>query len=218
MYHYIRINPDQTDTAGYNLSVTPDNFRAQVDWLTKTGYQTITFEQFVAYFKEKKPLPPKPIILTFDDAYRDFYTDAFPILKAYGQTGTVFVITGFTDRPQYLVSEHIVEMALEGIEFGGHSARHPDLRGISASTAAIEINASKLALDMLVGKSTMAFAYPAGGFNDWAINLVKAAGYQAAVTTQEGMWHTERDLLALSRVRISGSTTVEYLARRLEGP
>jgi peptidoglycan/xylan/chitin deacetylase (PgdA/CDA1 family) len=218
MYHYIRINPEPNDVAGYNLSVTPQNFRAQVEWLTKNGFHTITFAQLVTYFSEKRPLPSKPIILSFDDAYRDFYTDAFPVLKDFGQTGTVFVITGFTEREQYLTANQIAELAKEGIEFGGHTARHPDVRSLGEANAVIEINASKRALDMLIGKPSVAFAYPSGGFNDWAMNLVKSAGYNAAVTTQEGMWHRERDLLALSRVRVSGSTTLELLARKLDSP
>jgi peptidoglycan/xylan/chitin deacetylase (PgdA/CDA1 family) len=218
MYHYIRVNPESYDLAGYNLSVTPINFEAQVQWLTQNGYQTVSFPQLVAYFTDRRPLPVKPIILSFDDAYRDFYQDAYPILKKYGQTGTVFVITGFSDRPEYLTSDQIAELALAGIEFGGHTARHPDIRGIDQGTAIMEINASKRALEMLVGRPVVSFAYPAGGFNDWAVNLIKAAGYRAAVTTQEGMWHREPDLLTLSRVRISGSTTLDNMIKKLEAP
>lgn len=216
MYHYIRVNPDPTDHAGYALSVTPKNFEAQVSFLAKNGYHTIHFDQLVAYYKEGKPLPPKPVILTFDDAYRDFYTSAYPILKQYGQTGTVFVITEWVDRPPYLTSAQIQELAAEGIEFGGHTARHADMEGVDEVLGQREVFASKQALEALIGKKVVAFAYPSGRFNSYAISLLKKAGYQAAVTTQYGLSHTEADLFTLSRLRVAGNTTLAYLASQLQ--
>ncbi|MCL4534774.1 MAG: polysaccharide deacetylase family protein [Bacteroidetes bacterium] len=216
MYHYIRVNPDPTDMAGFNLSVTPKNFEAQVDYLTRNGYHTVSFEQLVAYFKAKQPLPPKPIILTFDDGYRDFYTNAYPVLKKYGQTATVFIITDWVGRPQYLTSQEIVEMAANGIDFGGHTARHTDMRSMDETLAITEVIASKRALDTMLGKKTIAFAYPSGSYSDWAISLLKAAGYQAAVTTEYDTWHREADLLELGRVRVAGSTTLQSLAMQIQ--
>ncbi len=218
MYHYIRINPDPDDILGDSLSVTPAEFAAQIELLTRYGYRGVTFAQLLAYFKDNVPLPPRPVILTFDDGYRDFYTDAYPVLRQYGQPATVFLVTGFLDWPQYLTREQVVEMAAAGIEFGGHTAHHVDTRGMDEELAAVEIVESKRELETLLGKPLLAFSYPNGGYTSWAIGQVEAAGYQAAVTTQYGMWHSQSDLLALSRVRVAGSTRSWSLMAQLGGP
>jgi hypothetical protein len=83
-YHYIRVNPNPRDQLGFNLSVTPTNFSAQMDWLASHGYHPITFDDLHAYFEGKEPLPARPVVLTFDDGYLDFFTTAFPILQAHG--------------------------------------------------------------------------------------------------------------------------------------
>ncbi|MCL4370358.1 MAG: polysaccharide deacetylase family protein [Chloroflexi bacterium] len=215
MYHYIRVNPDPDDFAGYILSVTPDDFAAQVEFLTARGYHTVSFAQLVAYFDDQQPLPSQPIILTFDDGYRDFYTEAYPILKKYGQTATVFLITGFLDWPGYLTTEQIEEMAADGIDFGGHTTHHIDVRAIDEAQAAEEIVANKRDIEAILGREIVAFSYPGGGFSDWAAGLVQAAGYQAAVTTRYGLWHTQADLLSLSRLRISGMANLAFLAGQL---
>lgn len=215
MYHYIRINPDPKDTIGFNLSVTPRNFEAQVAYLTEAGYRAVSMEQLVGYFEQGAPLPPKPIVLSFDDGYQDFYTEAYPVLKKYGQTGTSFVITGLVGKWGYLTADEIAEMAADGIEFGGHTASHLDMKRMSSAQAQYEVNASKQALDSWTGKTSIAFCYPAGSYNRAAIDFVKAAGYHAAVTTDFGMWHRASDLFTLKRVRMSGSTTVASLASQL---
>src|SRR5260221_3090993 len=75
MYHYIRVNPDPNDKVGFNLSVTPWDFSAQLDWLAQHGYHSITLDDLGANLFYHIKLPPKPVVLTFDDGYRDFYTD-----------------------------------------------------------------------------------------------------------------------------------------------
>src|SRR5712691_6957851 len=86
-YHYIRVNPDRYDRMGFALSVTPSDFAAQTDWLAQNGYHTITTEDLYTYLNGYGGLPSKPVILTFDDGYADFYTTALPILRSHGFVG-----------------------------------------------------------------------------------------------------------------------------------
>ena len=83
MYHYIRVNPDPYDRLGFALSVTPSDFAAQMDWLAANGYHTVTMQDLVQYLSGVHGLPSKPIVLTFDDGYADFYTTALPILRSH---------------------------------------------------------------------------------------------------------------------------------------
>jgi peptidoglycan/xylan/chitin deacetylase (PgdA/CDA1 family) len=215
MYHYIRVNPDPADDHGYNLSVTPWDFAAQMEWLAEQGYQTISFAQLVAYFRENRPLPDNPIILTFDDGYDDFYEEAYPVLQAHGFGATVFMITGLVNNWRYLKDWQIAELSAAGIEFGGHTANHVDVRWLGKERTITEIYASKEALEAIIGKATIVFCYPAGLYDGWSMGLVGAAGYQAAVTTQPGLWHSEVSLLALPRVRVSGGIGVAGLAGQM---
>src|SRR5581483_3240766 len=84
MYHYIRVNPNPADRLGFDLSVTPEDFNSQMDWLAGHGYHPIDFNDLRAYFAGQRPLPERPVIVTLDDGYRDLYTTAYPILRAHG--------------------------------------------------------------------------------------------------------------------------------------
>src|ERR1700737_3819612 len=84
MYHYVRTPPSIfSDLMGYRLSVSPEDFTAQMDWLANNRYHPVDFDDLRAYFNGSTPLPSKPVIITLDDGYRDLYTTAFPILAAH---------------------------------------------------------------------------------------------------------------------------------------
>src|SRR5262249_48520329 len=71
MYHYVRISPNPSDRLGFNLSVTPADFSRQMDWLAANGYHPIDFDDLRGYLLGREDLPSRPVILTFDDGYRD---------------------------------------------------------------------------------------------------------------------------------------------------
>ncbi|MBO0686827.1 MAG: hypothetical protein J2P45_27075, partial [Candidatus Dormibacteraeota bacterium] len=75
-YHYVRVNPNPADQLGFNLSVTPANFAAQMAWLAGHGYHPIDIRDLRAYFAGQVDLPAEPVVLSFDDGYSDFYTEA----------------------------------------------------------------------------------------------------------------------------------------------
>ena len=104
MYHYVSEPPADADIYRRDLSVTPANFEVQLAWLQGQGYESITLTDLVYHLARGWSLPDKPVILTFDDGYRDNYTNAFPLLLEYGYTGTFFLVTGPIDfeNPDYL--------------------------------------------------------------------------------------------------------------------
>ena len=94
MYHYIRVNQNPNDKVGYNLSVTPDNFRAQMDYLATHGYHTVSLDEMGAALLSHAQLPSRPIVITFEDGYVDCHDSAFPILQSHNFKAVSFVITG----------------------------------------------------------------------------------------------------------------------------
>jgi len=115
MYHYIGNNPNPADKARDILSTAPDIFDSQLGYLAKNGFTPITFDTMYAGLEGQVALPPKPIILTFDDGYIDFYVNAFPILRKYGFHAVSFIPTGLINQGYYLSWAQIKEMQSSGL-------------------------------------------------------------------------------------------------------
>ncbi|MBI2263309.1 polysaccharide deacetylase family protein [Candidatus Berkelbacteria bacterium] len=204
MYHYIRDYQNLDDKIGVNLSVSPANLEKQLQELQKENYQTINF----IALKNPESLPAKPIILTFDDGYRDAYATAFPLLKKYGFKATFYVVSGFVGRNDYLTKEEILKMAGAGMNIGSHTISHPDLTKLTPEKARKEILESK-ARTKEWGIEALDFAYPAGKYNEEVTKMVKEAGYQSAVTTQPGTAKDTNDFFQLPRVRMENETNLK---------
>ncbi|MCX2726497.1 polysaccharide deacetylase family protein [Thermomicrobium sp. 4228-Ro] len=164
------------------------------------------------------PAPPKPIVLTIDDGYRDFYENAWPILRSYHFHATVFVITGFLDTPRYLTWDMVRELDRSGlVEIGGHTVHHVDLTQASAESLVQELTDCQRALSEALGHPVVSFAYPAGKFDSRVEAATAHAGYRIAVTTQPGWAKADDDWLALPRVRVRGEMSLEEFAALLTG-
>src|ERR1700716_4257266 len=159
-YHYIRVNPDARDRMGFALSVTPTDFAAQMNWLARSGYHTITTEDLHAYLNGRRGLPSKPVILTFDDGYADFYTAALPILRSHDFQADLYVVSGFVGRPGYVTAAQVRESDRSGIEIGSHTVNHADLARTSADGVRAEVVDSKRYLETLLGHPIYSFCYP----------------------------------------------------------
>lgn len=202
MYHHIRDYDNQEDKIGMNLSVSPQKFISELNFLKDQGFTTIKFEDLANNY-----LPDKPIILTFDDGYQNFYDNAFPALIERGQTGVVFVISGFLDKPGYLSTQNTRALSQEGIEIGSHTINHPDLSTANQQKATKEISQSKQTLESLIGKKIISFCYPSGKYTDETINLLKEYGYQFATTTKPGVSKFNSPFI-LQRIRINPDTNI----------
>lgn len=210
MYHYLSTPPANADKVRLDLSVSPENFEAQLKWLKENGYATIRLDDLYENLAHGAPIPKKAVILTFDDGYRDFYENAFPLLKKYGFSATVFVISDYINsgNAMYLTWPMVTEMSKAGISIESHSRTHLDLRGRSYDKLIWEILGPIEAIEAYTGKRPRFFCYPMGYHDEAEIRVLKSVGTLAAVTTAYGKTHTLDTAMLWSRVRIHGSTTL----------
>jgi len=190
---------------GFRLSVAPDAFAAQMDWLGAHGYHTVTFENVRRYWARVAPLPAKPVIITLDDGYQDLYTTAYPILVAHGFTAVAYIVSGFVGELGYVTQGEILEMDRYGIEIAAHTVSHADLAKVSQAQLRYQVGESKSWLEKLVGHPVVDMAYPSGQYNQAAIAAVQRAGYYSAVTAADSVQHTQSNRYEWGRVRIGGA-------------
>jgi len=217
MYHYIDALPKNYDRVTYNLTVTPTNFRQQMDYLRDNGYHAITFDDLRLYFNGVRPLPSRPVVITIDDGYRDLYTNAFPVLQAHDFTAVAYIVTSFVNRPRYVTSDMIMAMDRAGIEIASHTVDHADIARAAAPSVTYEVVASKLWLEKLLGHPIIDFAYPSGKFNIVDEQVLERAGYSTAVTEQESTYHLWATRYAWSRTRVWGAWKLSDFIKSL-GP
>ncbi|HXS64350.1 MAG TPA: polysaccharide deacetylase family protein [Streptosporangiaceae bacterium] len=219
MYHEITAEP----VLSGRLAVPPDTFAQQLGYLKAAGYHTLTAGQFANALAWKAPLPPKPVVLTFDDGFADFYYTALPLMQSLGLAGTLFVTSGWTGAsggylsehspPGMLTGEQIREIADAGIEIGAHSVTHPELDQISAGSLRQELVGGKQALEDLLGVPVPGLAYPFGYSSKAVRDSAAAIGYEYACAVGNRLASTGADRFALPRLTIGRSTRPHSFAR-----
>jgi peptidoglycan/xylan/chitin deacetylase (PgdA/CDA1 family) len=214
MYHYVSEPPEGADKYRISLSVHPETFRQQMQYLADNGYSPVTLSDLSLAIVNKHELPPKPIVITLDDGYRDNYENAFPVMRELGFTATIFVATDFVDRgdPNHLTWDMIKEMDAAGIRFEPHSKTHPDLTEHDRDFILYQIKGSGETLEAHLGYRSRYFAYPSGRYNDEAIQVLSDLDYWGAVTTQDGVWHGFDDRYVWTRVRVINSLSLANFA------
>lgn len=211
MYHYVEYVADKRDTIRQSLNIYPSTLTAQIETLKKAGYAFITPDDLSLAMRGVVDLPPKPVVLSFDDGYRDFYTDVFPILKKEYVKAVAYIVPNFLDHPNYMYTSEVKEVAASAlVEIGAHTMDHMWLKGAPAKKADYEITESRNFLRKLTGQQINSFAYPYGAFDKEAMALVEKAGFLNAVSTLPGNTQSKENEYFLYRLR-PGSRTGEAL-------
>lgn len=208
MYHYISVPPEDADIYRLDLSVDPETFRAQMQYLAENGYTSIDLYDLSLAITNKIELPAKPVIITLDDGYVDNYWYAFPILQEFGLKATFFVVTEFIDNnnPYYMSWEMVETMAAAGMRIEPHSKNHPDLSGRERDFLIYQMLGSQETIAAHIGYTPRYFAYPGGRYDELAMQILDELGYWGAVTTQGGKWHGFNDRFEWTRVRVRRTT------------
>jgi len=211
LYHHISVSPINS-----RYYVPPVNFEKQIKLLHDWEYTTITIEQLLLAIDFGTSLPPRPIIITFDDGHLDNYTAAYPIMQKYGYTGVLYIVYNYIGADGYLSVEQIQEMHANGWEVGSHSLNHYDLTTLDDDGKHKEIIESRTMLAQLLGFPINTFAYPFGAKDLASIDYVDFAGYEAAMgasgyTPAQGKWNINY----LQRIEIKGNEDAKTFTRFL---
>ncbi|HTL48439.1 MAG TPA: polysaccharide deacetylase family protein [Verrucomicrobiae bacterium] len=197
------------------MNVSPENFRDQMKALAEEGYRTVPLD----YFFGSGGKVERPIVITFDDGYRDNCTDAWPIMKEFGMTGTIFCVSGKIGGDKYLDRQQIREMAAAGFQFGSHTVTHPRLHQTPKEQKKEELSASKEALQAILGKKVDYFCYPYGQYDQDCLELLKECGYRGACSNAPGANEPGRiaNPYLLKRTEIGGFDTLEDFKMKVAG-
>lgn len=194
MYHEIGEGPDC-------MWVSAQDFYNQMKYLHDNRYQTITLSQAVELLKGHYDTG-KMVVLTFDDGYDTFYTNAWPVLREFNQRASLFIISDLVGQPGYMSWEQINTLASNGVEIGGHTRTHPFLTNLDSSQAGMEIMGGKQDIESKLGLKITMFCYPTGKYNPEVIKEVTTAGYNAAVTMVQGRASSTDNVLLLPRLGV----------------
>lgn len=219
MYHSIADNSKVTDNVSKSIILPPEVFKQQMQYLKDNGYTTLTLDELYNFLKYDKPVPEKSVVLTFDDAYEDNYTNAYPILKEFGFRATIFVITGGTDKiGAYLTSAQLKEMDTNGIDIQSHTVNHEELDKLSLEKQQETLVQSKQFLEKLLNKKVDYIAYPSGKYNNFTEQAAKNAGYTMAFTINNGWANKDTNILFLNRVFVNALKGFDQFKERLTNP
>lgn len=213
VYHRIEDAPATASDMYKQMTVSPEWFDKQMKYLADNKFTPIHFTDVTNYLEKGTALPARPIIITFDDGWKNQYTAALPILKKYKMTGTLYIIAGYIGYGAYLNVDELKEMRDYGMEIAAHSMTHPSLTLVK--NAKEEIENSKKILEEKLGVVVTAFAYPNGAFNAAVEQLVKNAGYKTGRAFGNGIGISKDNLYELPVVRIDKNQGLEKWEKQL---
>lgn len=218
MYHRVHRYATEYRKSLLGLTVEPSQFAAEMDALAARGYHSITVRRLFDALFHGAPLPPRPVLITFDDGYVDAVRQILPVLERHRMTAAFYIITDRFHEPGFLNPTEIRRLDAAGMDIGAHTRHHVDLRTVGASQLADEIAGSRRDLERIVGHPIDSFAYPAGRYDAAVVAAVRRAGFALAVTTDPGTLEHSASPLLLPRVRVSRETTVAGLLACIGAP
>ncbi len=208
MYHSITAeNKTPTD----RWCVSAKHFERQIALLKKEGWTTVCVRDLLT----ANELPPKTVVITFDDGYADNFEYGFGLLARYGMCGTFFIISQNIGEPSWLDAQQLREMSGSGMEIGAHTRTHARLPELSTEEVEEEVSGSKKDLEKLLGAPVTSFAYPYGLLNELSVDMVRKSGYRVACTTRTGWFGSDPDPLRVRRVGVFADDTLSKFARKL---
>jgi peptidoglycan/xylan/chitin deacetylase (PgdA/CDA1 family) len=206
LYHHV-----DYDHTSERYNVHPERFAEQMEALTEWGYTAITITELIEAITDGGELPPRPIVITFDDGHLSVYKNAFPIMQEYGFPGVTYVVANWLKAKDFTGVEELTEMIEAGWEVGSHSFTHVD---ISKDTSLVNYEAlqSKQALEDALPERINTFAYPFGTYKTLIGDRVFRYGYLGGMGLGHGWTHNEYSLYYMKRIEVNGGFDLETFA------
>ncbi len=206
------------------LVVPRSAFERQMKFLRDNGYHPVSIDRLMDYLEMKSGLPPKAVVITFDNGWRSVYDIAYPILKKYGFPATVFIYTDFIGAPKALTWKQLREMAGHGISVQSQTLSLPDLTRLPPKAGLQdhirhldrELGQSKALIRKNIGAPCRYLAYPFGKTNDLVIAIAKKFGYRAGFTLNRGSNPFFVDNFKVRRSMIYGHYDLTQFAKNLK--
>lgn len=238
MYHSISDDSEADRSGYYKVCTSPVRFAEHMQWLADWGYRGVTLTHGMKVLQGINRVKAKPVAITFDDGFRDFYTAAFPILQRHGFSATMYLSTAFigddrgdesgSDKRSFksrecLTWSEVRQLKLTGIEFGSHTVNHPRLVHLNWPAIEAELRDSKTTLEQRLGYPICSFAYPYAypsanrAFIDRLKQTLSGLGYETCVTTDIGRVRPADDPLELKRLPANSADDAALLDAKLTG-
>ena len=229
MYHSISDNLFGKSHPYFQINTTPKAFAQQMRWLRNWGYQTIDTDELLLGLEAGQDLSKK-VVITFDDGYRDFYTDAMDVMRQCGFSATIYLATDrIQDKPsriegaEYLTWREVRELHQAGIRFGSHTVSHPDLRSLGPEDIEYELGCSKETIENKLGISIRSFAYPFAFpendkiFTHYLEDVLGNCGFENGVCTILGRASLNANRFFLPRIPVNSWDDETFLRAKTEG-
>lgn len=244
MYHSVSDRDADVSHPYYQTNTRPEIFSRQMQFLADNNYNVISLSEAINLISGQSLSASSPVtghrslvtgaprytVLTWDDGYLDFYTNAFPILEKLGFTASVFLPTGFIadHRRTFkgrdcLKWDEIRVLSSRGIDFGSHTIGHHQLYVEERNKIESELKHSKEDIEQNMRQQVHAFSYPFAfpdqdvQFVGFLKNTLQELGYKFGVTTRIGTASNDDDLYFLKRLPINNEDDTSMFAAKLEG-
>lgn len=219
MYHSTPIHPEPSDS--FQMTTPVALFEKHMAFLASEKFNVLSTLEMLDRIKHKKALPPKAIVITFDDGFRN-NLNVLPILESHQFPATFFLPIQYLNQlPQYLSWQDIAPMATSPLfSFGSHSMSHKNLRSLTNHALEWEMKQSKKQLEDHLNRRIPLFAFPFGSFSSFDSRmapLLQTLGYEGAFTTLSGVNTHQTPLYGLKRTRLSWIDTLAYFPNVLGG-
>jgi peptidoglycan/xylan/chitin deacetylase (PgdA/CDA1 family) len=203
LYHHIA----ESET-GNRYYISPTTFKQQMNKLKELGYETITASELAKVILHGGNLPPRPVVITFDDGDLDVFENAYPILKDLGYVASMYVVSNYMDQPNFLSSDQLKKLADSGWEIGSHSSNHYDLT-LNYGLFYQEMNLSRQNIEASVGVELRTFAYPYGKVDPNVMAKISEYGYLAGMGLGTAVTHSPYTIYYLSRQEVQSTYSME---------
>jgi peptidoglycan/xylan/chitin deacetylase (PgdA/CDA1 family) len=198
-------------------------------WLRRHGYHGVTSNDIAGHLASGRPFEGRPVMISFDDGYRDFHQAAWPILRANDFCAEVFVVTdrvgGTADwdtsygTPAPLMGwAEIQALGRDGVRFGSHLASHSHLMTLSSRDIVLEAARSRALIARALGTECLSIAAPFGEIDDRFVDIAARCGFTAGLTTEPGFARLSSHPLRLPRIEVIGGRPIEDFARIVRWP
>jgi peptidoglycan/xylan/chitin deacetylase (PgdA/CDA1 family) len=234
MYHSISHDSEHGITPYYRIVTAPEVFARQMAFLADHGYQAVSLGAAARFLSGEhavnEKMPARPVVITFDDGFRDFYLNAYPVLNRYGFSASVFLPAAlikerhgkFKGR-ESLSWQEVKELHGEGIFFGSHTMTHPQLKTMHKADIEFELRRSRETIEDRLGSAVESFSYPYAfpecdtPFVDYLLNALTQCGYRNGVSTRIGRAAPEKNVLFLKRIPVNSLDDDKLFHAKLEG-